>query len=120
MVTPNPSNSAFGTLCASLGQLEQVVSGIVGGTVTPSAGLQQVQQIGQSLASEAQQLQQTQPQVAATVDDLSKAVDELRTALSQGGDTVSAVSASAAKIGADLQQIPTNICGSTPSPIPSS
>jgi methyl-accepting chemotaxis protein len=119
VVTPNPSNAAFGSLCTSLGQLEQIVSGIVGGTISPSDGVQQVQELGQSLADEAQQLQQSQPQVAATVNDLSQAVDELRTAISQGGDTLAAVSSSAAKISADLQQIPTNVCGTTPSPIPS-
>jgi methyl-accepting chemotaxis protein len=120
VVTPNPSNTAFTSLCTSLGQLEQVVAGIVAGTVTPSDGIQQVQAIGQSLADQAQQLRETQPEIATTLDDLSQAIDELRTALTQGGNTVAAVSSSVAKIGADLQRIPTNVCGSTPSPIPSS
>jgi uncharacterized phage infection (PIP) family protein YhgE len=117
VVTPNPSNAAFGTLCSDLGQLEQVVSGMITGSVTPSAGIEQVQSIAQRLRDTAQQIQQTQPTVAATIDDLATAVDQLRTALSSGGDVLSTIGSSVTTINADIQQLPTSVCGTTPSPI---
>ncbi|HEX9311262.1 MAG TPA: hypothetical protein VGA30_00355, partial [Actinomycetota bacterium] len=57
-VSPVPSSAALGALCGHLADLENALAGMIAGTVAPSAGVQQVQDLVQGLQADAQQLQQ--------------------------------------------------------------
>jgi uncharacterized phage infection (PIP) family protein YhgE len=116
-ITPS-TNAQFASLCADLGQLEQVVAGMVTGSVAPSMGIQQIGDIGDRLRTDAQQIKASQPAVSATIEDLSNAADELRSALSNGGSVASVIASNVPRLNADIAKIPSNVCGSTPSPIP--
>jgi hypothetical protein len=112
------TNAEFASLCADLGQLEQVVSGMVVGNIAPSAGVQQIGDIGERLRADADQIKASQPAVSATIQDLSRVVDELRSALENGGDVSSVIASNVPALNADIAKIPTDVCGTSPSPIP--
>ena len=112
------TNAEFASLCSDLGGLEQVVAGMVVGSVAPSAGVEQIGAIGERLRTDAEQIKSSQPAVSSTVQDLSRAVDELRSALENGGDVSGVIASNVPALNADITKIPANICGTTPSPLP--
>ena len=116
-ITPS-TNAQFASLCADLGQLEQVVAGMVAGSVTLSTGVQQIGDIGERLRADAEQIKSSQPGVSAIVEDLSTAADELRSALSNGGNAAGVIASNVPRLNADIAKIPSNVCGTSPSPIP--
>src|SRR5207244_4074289 len=81
-----------GALCGHLGDVENALAGMIAGTVAPSAGVQQVQELVQELQADAQQLQQEgRGDLGALATDLSQAVEQVRAALASGGDVLTAL-----------------------------
>ncbi len=116
-VSPVPSSAALGALCDHLRGLENSLAGMIAGTVAPSAGVQQVQDLVQGLQADAQQLQQEgRNDLGTLATDLSQAVDQIRATLASGGDVLSALGSNLTRINSDIQQIPADVCG-TPTPI---
>jgi hypothetical protein len=119
VVTPNPSNSAFATLCADVGQVEHIATGMLSGAIPPTQGIQEVQGLSARFRADAETLRQSQPEVATVLDDLANAVDQLRTALAAGGSVVAALRDAITRIETDVSKLPQSLCGTSPSPAPS-
>jgi hypothetical protein len=129
--TPSPATTAaspttvggqeLAALCGDFSTLETMMSSMVAGRLTPAEAMTQLGALKDSLMQHGQALASAgQSQYSVLATDLSTAVEQIRVAVQNGQDVSTAVFTNVLQLNADLQQVPTTMCSSQPSPIPTS